>query len=273
MVHYDAHDVIDGDGSTDEPIPVRWWCGFGLDDRGGYLYRLQPGSCAPINCSRGALTSAVKTVLKALVGPHEPSNEGWFKPLTVDLAPPARSSPRRSPRRLAGTTRARRARRNWFGGRSRRSRRNVSPPAWYVSLCATYLAGSGRDGLFVHIEPQNGGWGATSARDGASGLIAITDGDTYNYSIELVEAKFPLLVRRYDYNVAGRRRGWTARGGFGLVREYEMERRGAAPWRASDAPRPGLGGCEGGGEGSTNGIEVVRGAARTGLDPAAAFPA
>ena len=38
---------------------------------------------APINCSRGALTSAVKTVLKALVGPHEPANDGWFRSLTV----------------------------------------------------------------------------------------------------------------------------------------------------------------------------------------------
>ena len=72
-----------------------------------------------------------------------------------------------------------------------------------MSLCATYISGSERDGLFVHIEPQNGGWGATRDRDGASGMIAITDGDTYNYSIELLEAKFPLLIRRYDYNVKG----------------------------------------------------------------------
>jgi Hydantoinase B/oxoprolinase len=48
---------------------------------------------------------------------------------------------------------------------------------------------------------KKGGWGATNKRDGASGMIAVTDGDTYNYSIELLEAKFPLLIRRYEYNV------------------------------------------------------------------------
>ena len=33
-------------------------------------------------------------------------------------------------------------------------------------------------------------------------LIAILDGDTYNYSIELL-AKFPLRVNQYAYNVGG----------------------------------------------------------------------
>ena len=42
-----------------------------------------PARNAPINCSRGALISAVKTIMKALVAPHEPSNEGWFRPLKV----------------------------------------------------------------------------------------------------------------------------------------------------------------------------------------------
>ena len=93
----------------------------------------------------------------------------------------------------------------------------------YLSLCATYFSGAAADGLFVHIEPQNGGWGATNKRDGASGMIAVTDGDTYNYSIELLEAKFPLLIRRYEYNVGSGVGAGRYRGGFGLVREYEIE--------------------------------------------------
>ena len=43
-------------------------------------------------CSRGALTSAVKTVMKALVAPQEPSNDGWFRPLTVTAPPGTRST-------------------------------------------------------------------------------------------------------------------------------------------------------------------------------------
>ena len=112
----------------------------------------------------------------------------------------------------------------------------------YLSLCATYFSGPGADGLFVHIEPQNGGWGATSKRDGASGMIAVTDGDTYNYSIELLEAKFPLLIRRYEYNVEGGVGAGRYRGGFGLVREYEIENDGVVlRTPVTAAPRRHLG--------------------------------
>jgi N-methylhydantoinase B len=141
-----------------------------------------------------------------------------------------------------------------------------------LSLCATYLSGSAAEGLFVHIEPQNGGWGATNKRDGASGLIAITDGDTYNYSVELLEAKFPLLIRRYAYNVDGGAGAGRHRGGFGLVREYVIEsdnvilhasygRTATPPW-----------GVDKGLEGSLNGIEVVRGGARWRLTRPPHFP-
>ena len=74
---------------------------------------------------------------------------------------------------------------------------------------------------------MRGGWGASATHDGASGLIAVTDGDTYNYSIELLENKFPLLVRRYGYDVDGGAGAGRRRGGFGLVREYEVEADGA----------------------------------------------
>ena len=96
------------------------------------------------------------------------------------------------------------------------------------------------------------GWGATDSSDGASGLIAILDGDTYNYSIELFEAKFPLRVNQYAYNVEGGVGHGKFRGGFGLIREYEVlgddiytycniGRSMAKPW-----------GLEGGHEGSNN---------------------
>ena len=53
----------------------------------------------------------------------------------------------------------------------------------YMSLCATYICSTNKNNQYVHIEPQHGGWGALYNRDGANALIAITDGDTYNYSI------------------------------------------------------------------------------------------
>jgi N-methylhydantoinase B len=268
---YPADDIVDGDGATDEAIAVN----VVVRIRGSAIEADFTGSSparnAPINCSRGALNSAVKTVMKALVAPHEPSNEGWFRPLTV-TAPPGTifTAEKPSPTGWYYEGAAQASELVW------KALARIAPERFtagtYVSLCATYISGSGEDGLFVHIEPQNGGWGATQDRDGASGLIAITDGDTYNYSIELLEAKFPLLVRRYDYNVEGGVGAGRHRGGFGLIRDYEIEsddavlhcslgRTATAPW-----------GIDGGAQGSLNGIEVTRSGGRTRLTRTPRFP-
>lgn len=255
---YRARDIVDGDGASDAPIPVE----VAVTIRGSEIEVDFTGSApardAPINCSRGALVSAVKTVMKALVAPQEPSNEGWFKPLTV-TAPPGTIFTAEKPSPTGW----------YYEGAAMASElvwKALAPIApgrftagTYMSLCATYLAGPGPDGLFVHIEPQNGGWGATAERDGASGMIAITDGDTYNYSVELLEAKFPVLIRRYDYNLEGGVGAGRHRGGYGLVREYEIESDGALLYASFGRNTTRPWGVEGGGEGGLNGIEVTRG--------------
>jgi N-methylhydantoinase B len=268
---FSASDVIDGDGETDAGIPIQ----VTVRIRGGEIEVDFTGSSsarnAPINCSRGALNSAVKTVIKALVAPQEPSNDGWFRPLTV-TAPSGTVFTAEKPSPTGW----------YYEGVAQASDlvwKALAPlvperfsAGTYLSLCATYLSGSGPDGLFVHIEPQNGGWGATHARDGASGMIAVTDGDTYNYSIELLEAKFPLLVGRYTYNVEDGAGAGRHRGGFGLLREYVVEsddvvlhasfgRTATRPW-----------GVDGGSAGSLNGIDVIRGDIREQLTRPPHFP-
>ena len=91
-----------------------------------------------------------------------------------------------------------------------------------MSLCATYICSTNKNKQYVHIEPQHGGWGALHNRDGANALIAITDGDTYNYSIELLEAKFPLRLVQYSLNTKDGTGHGKFRGGLGCVREYEI---------------------------------------------------
>jgi N-methylhydantoinase B len=255
---YTAHDVVDGDGATDDPIAVQVTVRIRGDAIEADFTGSSAARAAPINCSRGALTSAVKTIFKALVGPREPSNEGWFRPLTV-TAP-------------AGTmfTAEKPSPTGWYYEAASQASElvwkalaPVAPERFsagsYMSLCGVYIAGDTAGGPFVHIEPQNGGWGATRDRDGASGLISITDGDTYNYSVELLEAKFPLLVGRYDYNVAGGVGAGRQRGGYGLARDYVVECDGAVLYGSFGRNRTRPWGMDGGGDGSVNAIEVMRG--------------
>jgi len=268
---YHATDVIDGDGETDDPILAEVTVRIRSSEIEIDFTGSSPARNAPINCSRGALTSAVKTVMKALVAPQEPSNDGWFRPLKV-TAPGGTvfTAEKPSPTGWYYEGAAQASELVWKALAPFAPER--FPAGTYMSLCATYLSGSGPDGLFVHIEPQNGGWGATAKRDGASGLIAITDGDTYNYSVELLEAKFPVLIRRYDYNVEAGVGAGRHRGGFGLVREYEIECDDAVLYASfgRTATRPW--GADGGGEGSLNGIEVVRGGSRRRLTRTPRFP-
>jgi N-methylhydantoinase B len=255
---YFADDIVDGDGATDAAIAVCVVVRIRGDAMDVDFTGSSPARAAPINCSRGALTSSVKTVFKALVGPREPSNEGWFRPLTV-TAP-------------AGTmfTAEKPSPTGWYyEGASQAAElvwKALAPLApdkftagSYVSLCGTYIAAETEAGTFVHIEPQNGGWGAGETADGASGLIAITDGDTYNYSVELLEAKFPLLVARYGYNTEGGAGPGRQRGGFGLVREYAVECDGAILYGSFGRNTTRPWGMAGGGAGSVNFIEVARG--------------
>lgn len=254
--HYEASDVIDGDGVTETSIPIKVAITIAKDEIEVDFTGCPAAVAGPINCARGALNSAVKTVFKALVAPNEPSNEGWFRPLKV-IAPDGTLFTARKPSPTG-----------WYYEGSV----HASELVWkalaplmpdrfsagsYASLCVTYIVGTTTTGEpFVHIEPHHGGWGATRNRDGAGGVIALTDGDTYNYSVELIETKFPLRVRRYGFNVEGGVGAGKHRGGYGLVREYEMladavvycglGRHRTAPW-----------GVEGGADGSCNAVEVV----------------
>jgi N-methylhydantoinase B len=99
----------------------------------------------------------------------------------------------------------------------------------YTSLCCSYIVGTDAAGeLFVLAEPNVGGWGGSAAGDGASALIATTDGDTYNFPVEVVESRFPVLVERYALNVAAGGGAGRHRGGFGVVRAYRIHGVGAA---------------------------------------------
>ncbi|MEH6526810.1 MAG: hydantoinase B/oxoprolinase family protein [Sneathiella sp.] len=253
---YEAEDLIDGDGVTDDPIPVCVRVTIEGDSMTADFTGCAPTTAGPINCTRGALESAVKTVFKALVDPGAPSNEGWFSPLDV-VVPEGTVFSANKP-----------APTGWYYEGSVhaselvwRALAPLKPEQFsagsYTSLSVLYLTGKKENGeLFVHIEPQHGGWGATSDRDGANALIALTDGDTYNHSIELLEAKLPILVRRYGFNTDGGVGAGRHRGGYGLIREYEMRTDEASFFCGISRNKTPPWGMDGGGVGSCNFVEV-----------------
>jgi N-methylhydantoinase B len=100
--------------------------------------------------------------------------------------------------------------------------------------------------------PLGGGWGAKQTEDGVSATVCLNDGDTHNGPNEQAEAKFPIVVERYelvpDSGGAGRYRG-----GLGIARTMrsltpitvntQTDRAHCRPW-----------GLDGAGDGTGNAV-------------------
>jgi len=100
--------------------------------------------------------------------------------------------------------------------------------------------------------PLGGGWGAKKTEDGVSATVCMNDGDTHNGPNEQAEAKFPILVERFelvpDSCGAGRHRGGlgvarTTRALSNMVVNSRSDRSKCPPW-----------GLEGGGDATGNNI-------------------
>jgi N-methylhydantoinase B len=109
------------------------------------------------------------------------------------------------------------------------------------------------------VEPNPGGWGAGQDQDGESGLVCFADGETFASSVEVLEARYPLRVDRYEFNTETGFGHGKYRGGAGIIKDYRILNQSAdfttdinraiiPPW-----------GMHGGSSGTLNRIHVYRG--------------
>jgi N-methylhydantoinase B len=210
----------------------------------------------PINCTRTRLFSACRSMFKAITDPQAPVNEGWYRPLQV-VCPDGTifTAQRPAPVSTYWETGAYAVDLIW------RALFPVLPDrlsaGHSLSVCGTIISGKDENGrIFILVEPQAGGWGATATRDGVNGMVPVGDGETYIVPVEVCEQRYPLLVDRFTYNLQPAGAG-RFRGGFGLVRDYrilcdEVEltttfgRHRYPPW-----------GEAGGQDGSPNGVAII----------------
>lgn len=220
---YKVSDVLDGDGFNEKQIPIKLKMIVKDDEIEFDFNGTSPQSDSPLKCGKGALFSMVKTIFKSVIDPHAYTNEGWFRPLKLTIEEGTVFSAT-----YPNST-------SWYFEVASSGAdlvwkafaplvTNKTSAGSYVSLTASFIYGKDHrnNEPFMIVEPHSGGWGASSDSDGTSGLIAILDGDTYNYSIELFEAKFPLRCKQFKLNTEAGVGHGEFRGGFGLLREYEV---------------------------------------------------
>jgi N-methylhydantoinase B len=251
-----AEDWMDDDGLSDEPVYV---CArVTITDRAfiADFTGSAPQVPGPINCTRTRLHSACRTIFKAITDPQAAVNEGWFRPIQV-ICPEGTvfTAQRPAPVSTYWETGAYAVDLLW------RALFPVVPDrltaGHSLSVCGTVISGRDEDGgYFILVEPQAGGWGAGATKDGESGLVVVGDGETYIMPVEVCEARYPLLVKQFTFNVQPAGAG-RYRGGFGLIRDYQIlcaaaqltttfGRHKYVPW-----------GAMGGHPGSPNGVAVI----------------
>jgi N-methylhydantoinase B len=212
----------------------------------------------PSNAGYDDTLVSMQVIFKALTSPDSPANEGSFRPLKV-LTTEGTTFHAREPAAV-GFYYEIGIRGNDLVWRCLAPHIPEKLPAGHFSsIAGTFIGGihpdTGRQ--YTIIEPQIGGWGASTGQDGNSAIFSAVHGETYNCPAEISEARNGLFVDRMELNTdPGGEGQW--RGGRGIRMDYRIRRDNSfltlgytrskiLPWS-----------LDGGNEGSSNHAVVMR---------------
>ncbi|HEX4521523.1 MAG TPA: hydantoinase B/oxoprolinase family protein [Gaiellaceae bacterium] len=220
---YRAEGFVDNDGYTDEPVRLEACVTLGPDRAHFDMSGSDAERRAPVNSTYAMTFSACAYVLKCLVDPDLPVNDGFYRLLAVD-APEGSVTNCRWPAAVVGgwETHARlvevlfRALLPAFPDRLPAGTKGMMCQAGFGSLDAA--AGT----YTCFYETFAGGYGGRSASDGPD-AVQTHGQNTENAPIEETELNYPVrigrLALREDSEGPGRRRG-----GLGLCKDYVFDR-------------------------------------------------
>jgi N-methylhydantoinase B len=223
---YYGEDYADGAGPEGDPIRVCVTVTVQDDEVIMDFTGTDPATNSSFNQGWGALLSCCRAMIKCITTPQDPTNDGSFRPLHV-IAPAGccLNVERPSPVCMYGELGMHVMDAIW------RALAPVLPdqlPAGhYGTVAAQGFAGYDTaydpPRFFMFGGPNAGGWGAGHNWDGENALICLGDGDTRNTPMEVIEAKYPIQIRRFELIPDSGGAG-EFRGGLGLTVEYELVR-------------------------------------------------
>ncbi|WP_435180897.1 hydantoinase B/oxoprolinase family protein [Halorussus sp. AFM4] len=250
---YRARDVLEGDGVTDDDIPIE--ATVTIDgasiavDFSGTAEQVAGNLNAPLAVAK----SAVYFVVRAVTDPEIPPNHGCYEPVTVS-APEGTVLNPTPPAAVVG-------------GNVETSQRvtDVTLAALAEAIPDRVPAGGqgtmnnliigDRTGGFTYYETIGGGFGARPDKDGMDGVqVGMTN--TLNTPIEAMETEYPLRVERYALRESSGGDG-EYRGGLGLERSVTVET-DATVSLLTERRRTAPAGVDGGEDGAT-GVNLVDG--------------
>jgi N-methylhydantoinase B len=212
----------------------------------------------PLNTSRDGAVIAAQLIFKAATAPESVCNAGSFRPLRVLTRPGTIFDPREpAAQGYYFEVRARLTDMLWRG--LAEAVPNRFPAGHFGSICGTVIAGrhprTGR--RYTMVEPQVGGWGATSTRDGVNAQFSAAHGDTFNCPVEVAEARYGFAYRRLALNDEPGGRGRHS-GGLGVIKEFAIGDGETELSIGYSRHRQRVWGLAGGAPGTTNRVEIER---------------
>ncbi|MQL51774.1 hydantoinase B/oxoprolinase family protein [Desulfofundulus thermobenzoicus] len=221
---FSCEDFLEGDGLVEGPVNIR--ASITRHDRG--LTVDFSGTHAqvrgPVNATRGVTLACVYFVVKSVLDPDLPSNDGLTRSLEVITPSGSLVNPIfPAPVAHANINTAQRIADVLLGAFARVAPERVTAAG--TGSMSNFTVG-GMDPAtgkyYSYVETCGGGQGAKCDRDGLDGVhVHMTN--TRNTPVEVIEQSYPLRVDRYglarDSAGAGKQRG-----GLGLIREITVLR-------------------------------------------------
>jgi N-methylhydantoinase B len=217
-----AEGLVDTDGFSDEPVHLA--ARFTVDDD-GVLFDMtgsDPQRRAPVNSTYAQTYSNCAYVLKSLIDPDIPVNDGFYRFVRVNAPAGTVVNATHPAPVVGGWETAMRLVETLFQAVAQALPDRV-PAGSKGMICHVGFGGRNpRDGeLFAFLETVAGGFGGRSSADGPDAVQPHPQ-NTENAPVEETEINYPVKILRYELIEESEGPG-RFRGGLGLRRDYAFE--------------------------------------------------
>lgn len=176
-----------------------------------------------INCGIAQTISSVRVALRLLMGGDRPPDGGTFRPVSV-FVPEGCFLNAQEPVACGNYAATAVLLMDLVMRSLAEAMPDVVCAGQYGDTISEFVWMDGKSGKPQFLgEAHAGGWGAGAGYQGADAVIDLTNGLFRNFSVELLESRYPATVEEYGYRPDSGGAG-AFRGGRGIVRRYRLEK-------------------------------------------------
>ncbi len=240
---HSAEDFLEGDGTTDEDIPVRATVRIEGDSMTVDFAGTSGDVRGNVNCPLPVTRSACYFALRVLLPKDVPANAGTYAPLQIKAPEGSLVNAKKPSAVVAGNVETSNRIADTVLAALSRFAPDELPAQGQGTMNNVIIGGSGAWG-WTYYETIGGGQGASPHGPGPSG-VHVGMSNTLNTPVEAFEMEYPMRVMRYEL-VYGSGGEGEHRGGDGIVRSIQILEEGVSLSLLTDRRRHGPRGASGG---------------------------